>query len=203
MTRQINLNSKRLLPGFGPVQLPAFAAALCFALIAGSVWFYIAWAERQKLLAEEEQWSITLEQELTDLTNFQNEFPNINNEPELVARNTELSNELAKARETYSGLANQVENAIDGFNESLVQLSDYDLDGLWLNKITLQDGRRSFALEGYARAPGLIPLYLEQLGQSSFDGITIKHLDVAKEENANLWRFTLSNNRIIAAEGAR
>jgi hypothetical protein len=203
MTRQINLNSRNLLPGFGPVQLPVFVLALCFALIASSVWFYLAWSERQQLLAEEQQWTKTLEQDLAALTNFQNEFPNINNEPELIAKNTELSNELAKARETYSGLANQVENAIEGFNESLIQLSDYDLDGLWLNKIVLQDGRRSFALEGYARAPGLIPLYLEQLGQSTFDGITIKHLDVAKEENANLWRFTLSNNRIVSVEGAR
>lgn len=195
MTRQVNLNNQSLLAGFGPVQLPTFLLVILCAFIAAGIWIYLAWAEQQKLLQEEAQWAITLENELAQLTEFQAQFPNLYNEAELIEQNQNLNLRLAKTRETFSGLANQVENAIEGFNEPLKQLSDYDVDGLWLEKISLKDGKRSFALEGFAQIPALIPQYLEQLGQSSFNGISIEQLSVDKDAEKDLWRFVLSNER--------
>jgi Tfp pilus assembly protein PilN len=203
MTRQINLNSKTLLPGYGPVQLPLFLAAIAVALLASGIWSYLAWAQRQSLLAEEQQWNVTLNEQLQALTEFQATNPKVENEPALLAENEKLNQQLKKARETYSGLANQVENAVDGFHQSLTQLSDYDLNGLWLNKITLKDGKRYFSLAGFARNPELIPQYLEQLGQSEFQGLTIAQMSVAKEADSELWRFTLSNSTDVAEQGAR
>jgi len=201
MTRQVNLANKNLLPGFGPVQLPAFLLSLVIALILGVGWILLSVIERQSLLAEESQWIETVEEELDALTRFQKQHPALNNEDQLQKSNQELSNQLQKSRETYSGLANQVENAIEGFNAPLTQLADYDLNGLWLNTISLKDGRRYFSLEGFTRKPELIPQYLEQLGESTFSGITIEQLAVTKEDQQNLWRFTMSNNQATAEPG--
>lgn len=200
MTHQVNLNSKQIIPGFGPVQLPMFALVILAALIASGIWIYFSWNERQRLLQEEAQLRESLAVVQEELTRFQSEYPNINNEPELQAENERLSEQLAKARETFSGLANQVENAIEGFHQPLVQLSDYDLDGLWLDTIMLKDGTGFFALEGYSRNPELIPAYIEQLGNSEFSGITIKSLSLTKEAKQNLWRFTLSNSPSLAQQ---
>lgn len=198
MTRQVNLNSQQLLAGFGPVQLPAFISTLVVALIAGGLWLYLGWAEQQKLLAEEAQWSATLNSELEQLARFQAEFPNLYNEAELNEQNAELNLRLEKTRETYSGLASQLENAIDGFNAPLQQLADYDVNGLWLSKISLQNGRSQFSVEGFAQVPALIPQYLEQLGRSTFRGISIEQLNVTKETDNNLWRFVMSNQRQVS-----
>jgi MSHA biogenesis protein MshI len=204
MTKQVNLNSQRLLPGFGPVQLPFFMVVILISLMLGIAWFFYSWSERQTLLEEELRWVEILKSEQLALTTFQAQYPNVNNEPELQAKNEALTTQLARARETYSGLANQVENAIEGFNAPLVQLSDYDLNGLWLDKISLKDGKRYFSLEGFARTPELIPLYLEQLGESTFQGITIEQLAVAKQENTDLWHFTMSNEQATSIlEGQR
>ena len=201
MTRQVNLNSATLLPGYGPLQLPVFLATLFIALIAGSGWFYYGWAQYDDLLTEEQYWLASLESELAALNSFQADHPNTNNEPELIAQNEALSTQLSIARETYSGIANQLENAVEGFNKPLTQLADYDLNGLWLTKISLQDGKRYFSLQGFARNPELIPQYVEQLGNSTFEGLSIQQLAVNKENNSNLWRFTLANNPLLVSEG--
>jgi type II secretory pathway pseudopilin PulG len=200
MTHQVNLNAKQIIPGFGPMQLPVFVWVVFAALAASGVWIYLSWNERQTLLAEEASLMASLAEAQKELTQFQQQYPNINNEPDLLTENQRLTEELAKARETFSGLANQVENAIEGFYQPLVQLSDYDLDGLWLDTIMLKDGTGFFALEGYSRNPELIPTYIEQLGNSEFKGITIKSLSLAKESNQALWRFTLSNNPALAQQ---
>lgn len=202
MTHQVNLNSQTLLPGFGPVQLPLFIATILVSILAGGVWFYLSWSERQSLLAQEQELQIALESEIQTLAQFQAQYPNLNDEPALQAENEELTAQLLRTRETFSGLANQIENAIEGFNKPLTQLSDYDLNGLWLNKIELKDGKRFFELEGVARSPELIPQYIEQLGESTFSGISIQQLTVTKEDRQNLWRFTLSNGQATPAPSA-
>jgi len=198
MTRQVNLLSDDLLPGFGMVQLPIFLIAALLTLIAAAGWVGASLMARQALLAEELQWRTTESRSLEQLNQFRQQYPVLNNETELLGINQQLANQLQTARETYSGLANQIENAIEGFHTTLVQLADYDLDGLWLDSIALKDGQRFFSLDGFVRNPELIPQYLDQLGQSSFGGISIDQLAVAKStDQANLWRFTLSNQRKV------
>ncbi len=204
MTRQVNLAKNELLPGFGKVQLPMFVVGFLIALTLASLWVFYAWNEYHQLLQREAMATQIAQSHLTALTQFQQQNPNLGNEQRLTEKNTLLSSQLESAREAYSGLSNQVENAIDGFNESLQQLSDYDLDGLWLNSILLKDGKRLFSIEGFAQAPELIPNYLNALGESTFHGITVEQLSVSKEENKNqLWRFTMSNDRSLAAQGTQ
>jgi len=198
MTRQVNLLSDDLLPGFGKVQLPIFLIAALLTLIAAAGWVGVSLMARQALLAEELQWRTTESRSLEQLNQYRQQYPVLNNETELLGINRQLASQLQTARETYSGLANQIENAIEGFHTPLVQLADYDLDGLWLDSIALKDGQRFFTLDGFVRNPELIPQYLDQLGQSSFGGISIDQLAVAKSsDQANLWRFTLSNQREV------
>lgn len=193
MTHQVNLNQKSILPGYGPVQLPTFLVTTLVAMLLSGVWFSLAWIEHQSLLTEEQeqrQLQAAAQQRLDD---FQRQYPKVSNEPELLAQNQALTERLQRSRETYSGLAVQLENSADGFLTPLQQLSDYDLNGLWLSQIRLQDGQRRFLLEGFARDPELIPQYIEQLGQSSFDGISIEYFRLTKQENNALWQFSLSN----------
>jgi heme exporter protein D len=185
-----------LLPGFGTVQLPTFLLAALLSLVVAAVWVGASLLEHQALLAEELQWRATESRSLEQLNQFRQQFPALDNENQLTAVNLQLASQLQTARETYSGLANQIENAIEGFHAPLVHLADHDLEGLWLDSIALIDGQRFFTLDGFVRNPELIPQYLDQLGQSSFGGISIDQLMVAKStDRANLWRFTLSNQR--------
>ncbi len=200
MTKQVNLLKPNMLPGFGPVQVPMFLLIILVAIILGCGWAYWTWSIRQSLLAEEQSWINTLNQRTEALNRFKVQFPNVNNEAALRIEHETLQTELRLVRETYTGLANQLENAIDGFHTPLLQLNDYDLQGLWLDKISLKDGQRYFLLEGYSRDPSLIPIYLDQLGQSTFGGISIKTLNMSKQDETNLWQFTLSNQRTEAAE---
>jgi len=201
MTRQVNLLQDDLLPGFGKVQLPIFLIAALITLIIAAGWVGVSVMAHQALLAEELEWRSTESSSLERLNQFRAQYPILNNESQLTAVNLQLVSQLRTARETYSGLANQIENAIEGFHTPLVQLAEYDLDGLWLNSIELKDGQRFFSLDGFVRNPELIPQYLDQLGQSSFGGISIDQLAVAKStDQANLWRFTLSNQREIKTE---
>lgn len=193
MTHQVNLKSDDLLPGFGPVQLPVFVAVFIFAVLIAGGWIAYSFYERQALLVTEQEWTIRAQNKLIALNEFQAAFPAINDEENLAAKNEQLTLELQRTRETYSGLSNQLENAVEGFNTSLQQLSNYDVNGIWLEHIALQDGNRYFTLRGFSQNPQLIPQYLEQLGASSFRGITIESMSIAKEENQSLWRFSLSN----------
>ncbi len=198
MTKQVNLLSEDLLPGYGPAQLPLFIKVLLLSAVLASGWVYYAWYERQVLLAEELEWVTKSRQELTNLELFQSQHPDLSNQQELQDTNDRLSLQLKVRRSTFSGLANQIENAVEGFTTPLKTLSDYDLNGLWLNKINLQDGKRLFSIEGVARTPELIPQYLEQLGQSKFSGITIEQFTIEKDKTSNLWRFTMSNHKTNA-----
>ncbi|EAR08885.1 PilN domain-containing protein [Reinekea blandensis] len=195
MTHQINLNRKHLLPGYSAVQLPTFLGVILLALLLGAGWVGAAWLEHQSLLQEASRLQTELETEQQRLTDFQRNYPNVTNEPELRSENEALTGRLMRARETYQGLAFQLENAVTGFYQPLTQLSEYDLDGLWLNQIHLQDGQRRFVLEGVARHPELIPQYLEQLGQSSFRGISIQSFTMNKQPAEDLWQFSLSNEQ--------
>lgn len=193
MTKQINLNDHHLLPGYGPVQLPVFLLTLLAAIVVAAAWVFLAWQERQNYLAEEQRWLVQLDTAVENLNSFRERYPNVSNESELLQENQDLTSQLSRARETYSGLANQVENAIEGFHAPLVQLTEYDLDGLWLERILLKDGQRYFALRGVARAPELVPNYIEQLGQSSFQGLNVDYMAIAKDATTPTWRFVLSN----------
>jgi len=198
MTRQVNLLRAGLLPGFGPVQLPSFIVGVVISLTVAAVWITSSVLTRQAFLAEELQWRATESSSLEQLNQFRQQYPEINNESQLTGVNLQLAGELQTARETYRGLANQVENAIEGFHTPLIQLAEHDLEGLWLDSIALKDGQRFFSLDGFVRNPELIPQYLKELGQSSFGGISIDQLTVAKSsDQANLWRFTLSNQRTV------
>lgn len=195
MTHQVNLHSDDLLPGYGPWQLPIFVLTIGVAILVSAGSIAYAWYERENLLTLEQEWVGIAQNDLAALDTFQREYPALDNEAELTEENEALSGELQRMRETYSGLADQLENAVDGFTGPLKQLSDYDVNGLWLNRISLRDGTGYFYLSGFARRPELIPEYIAQLGLSSFEGISIQNLSVTKEEDIRppLWRFNLSN----------
>lgn len=200
MTKQINLFKEGLLPGFGHVQLPTFLNVILLAIALSVGWFYFNWSERQALINERNSWQQISSTELENLETFQRLHPDLSNQDELKILNDDLSTKLQVRRATFSGLENQIENAVDGFTAPLTTLSDYDLNGLWLSSISLEDGKRLFSLEGYARKPELIPLYLEQLSESSFNGITVKQLAVNKVEKNKLWRFTMSNHKNTSSQ---
>ncbi|MEJ2042761.1 MAG: hypothetical protein P8X74_16605 [Reinekea sp.] len=202
MTKQVNLLKEDMLKGFGPVQLPVFVSVALFSILCAVAWFYYNWEERQELLAGEQIWIAQLADTTKALENFKKQHPSINNENALKQKNDELLKELQRIQETEAGLSFQLDNAIDGFYSPLMQLSNYDLNGLWLNRITLNDGNRLFTLDGYSRDPSLIPQYIDQLGQSTFGNLSIQTLNMARQDK-NLWQFTLSNKKTADTAGKK
>ncbi|TCS43180.1 hypothetical protein [Reinekea marinisedimentorum] len=195
MTRQVNLWRNQQLPGYGRVQLPVFVLAFVVSLLAAALWFGYSWNKYEQKLQEEAEWQQRAEASLQALTLFQSSNPDLGNEARLQEINRQYAGQLQRSREAYSGLVNQVENAIEGFTGPLAQLSNYDINGLWLNSILLRDGHRAYTLEGFARRPELIPEYLNQLSQSTFKGLTVEKLSVNKEtDKSSLWRFVMSND---------
>lgn len=204
MTKQVNLISNDLLPGYGPVQLPTFVLVLCVSIVCAALWLFSAYDTRSQLLAEQAAWQQTAKNQQQALETYQKLYPKMHNQDQLEQQNIELTANLNMRRTTLQDLADQLENAIEGFTQPLLQLSDYDINGLWLDTIQLKDGKRSFSLMGFAQAPELIPQYLTQLGQSDFQGISIAQLSIEKEIKQNkLWRFNLSNDRSLNTEEVR
>ncbi|MFQ3229354.1 hypothetical protein [Reinekea sp.] len=204
MTKQVNLVSSDLLPGYGPVQLPIFILIFCVSLVCAALWVFSAYDTRAQHLEEKAMWQQTAKNQLAALEAYQKLHPKLHNQDQLEQRNIVLTDELNLRRTTLQDLADQLENAIEGFTRPLLQLSDYDVQGLWLDTIQLKDGKRSFNLIGFAQTPELIPEYLAQLGQSDFKGITIQQLSVEKEVAQNqLWRFGLTNDKNLNALGVQ
>ena len=201
MTLQFNLWRNQRLPGYDKVQLPVFIIAILFSFLAAALWLgYYGYRYNQKL-QEEAFWTQQAAESLLILNRFQTSNPDLGNEARLQETNQQYAEQLQKSREAYSGLVNQVENAIEGFSQPLAQLSNYDINGLWLSTILLRDGQRAYMLEGFARNPELIPDYLEQLSASSFQGLAIDNLSVIKEQDqSSLWRFVMSNDHLSTEE---
>lgn len=193
MTHQVNLKAAHLLPGFGPLQIGTFLVCLLATVTACLLWFVAQWWERQNLIAETTALENLLSNKQAMVNDLKESMPNLAIEPELLAENERLNIQLEQVNQTLSGLAGRIENSFGGFHQPLLQLSSYDLDGLWLSKIRMQDGTDFFELDGYTRAPDLVPRYISQLGKAGFSGLTVRTLEVKKAEDANLWRFTLSN----------
>lgn len=195
MARQINLWRNQQLPGYGKVQLPLFISAALISLLVAALWVGYSWYRYEEKLQEEAEWTQRANASLQQLTLFQSTNPDLGNEARLQEINSEYAARLQRSREAYSGLVNEVENAIEGFSDPLAHLSDYDINGLWLNSILLRDGHRAYTLEGFTRNPELIPEYLDQLSQSTFKGLTVDKLSVNKEsDTSSLWRFVMSND---------
>ena len=204
MTKQVNLVSSDLLPGYGPVQVPSFVLVFVIALICAALWLFSAFDTRAQLLSEQTIWQQNAKNQQRALETYQKMHPEMHNQEQLEQRNIALTADLNLRRTTLQDLANQLENAIEGFTQPLLQLSDYDVQGLWLDTIQLKDGRRSFSLTGFAQTPELIPEYLSQLGQSDFKGISIQQLSVEKEiEQKQLWRFSLTNDKHLTSTEVR
>ncbi|MBU2863498.1 PilN domain-containing protein [Reinekea forsetii] len=198
MTKQVNLVSADLLPGYGPVQLPVFIWVFLASLICAVLWVLSAYNTRAELTAEQMIWKNSASNQQQALVSYQSLHPEMFNEEQLEQLNVSLTADLNLRRTTLQDLADQLENSIEGFTSPLKQLSDYDVNGLWLETIHLRNGQRSFSLTGFAQTPELIPDYIAQLGNSEFKGISIQQLSVQKEANQRgLWRFSLSNDKQI------
>jgi hypothetical protein len=197
MTRYINLMQSDMLPGHGRLQLPAFAMALLITVIGCAGWLTFAWYQQHSLQAELATWQqqqLGSEQALQQMRSIN---PQLDTEAALRLENAELTREKNRRESAYSGLATQLGEASLGFSTPLAQLSNYDLDGLWLNRIELRNSQQHLGLTGFTRQPGLVPRYLSQLEGSVFSGITIQNLNIEQtKDNANLWRFTLADSTI-------
>jgi hypothetical protein len=171
------------------------------AIFAGATWVYNAVDTRARLVSEQTIWQQNAKTQQQALEVFQKLNPDMYNEAKLEEANIALTENLNLRRTTLQDLADQLENSIEGFTQPLMQLSDYDVQGLWLDTIQLKDGKRSFSLMGFAQTPELIPEYLTQLGQSDFQGISIQQLSVEKEANQQrLWRFSLTNDKTLKVQ---
>jgi hypothetical protein len=197
MTRHINLMQPDMRPGQGRLQLPTFVMVLLLTVIGCAGWITFAWYQQQSLQADLANWQQQQARSEQALQQTRSISPQLDTEAELRLENAELTREKNRRESAYSGLSTQLDEASLGFSTPLAQLSSYDLDGLWLNRIELRNGQQHLGLAGFTRQPGLVPRYLSQLQGSVFSGITIQNLNIEQtEDDADLWQFTLADSAI-------
>jgi hypothetical protein len=197
MTRYINLMQPDMLPGHGRLQLPAFILVVLITIVGCAGWLTVAWYQQQSLQTELAIWQQQQTRSEQALAQTRSINPQLDTEAALRLENAELTREKNRRESSYSGLATQLDEASLGFSTPLAQLSNYDLDGLWLNRIELRNSQQHLGLTGFTRQPGLVPRYLSQLEGSVFSGITIQNLNIEQtRDDAGLWRFTLADSAI-------
>lgn len=191
MTRHINLMQADILPGQGPIQLPVLVLAVSAALLAGGAYLgFHAWTAAQ-LSAETSDWQQQVDDSQRELHRLRQSMPGLASEQQLRAENEALLDRLAERQAEFSGLTNQFDTASSGFATPLDSLAKHDLDGLWLTRIELRNSHSHLELEGLARRPGLIPLYLGQLEGAVFQGLSIRNLNIEQQDD-QLWRFAIA-----------
>ncbi|TXR54300.1 hypothetical protein [Reinekea thalattae] len=194
MTHQVNLWRNQKLTGYGPLQLEHFLLVIAAAVISAILWFTYNLINYHQTLNEIDYWSEQAENSLAQLRKFQKDNPNVGDEAQLQALNQLYSQRLQQARDIHLGLSYSGGDSVEGFTLPLGYLTDHDIEGLWLNKIYLQDSYRVYRLEGYARAPELIATYIEGLKDSVFQGLSIDQLSVRQHpEQQSLWMFSIGN----------
>jgi hypothetical protein len=197
MTRHINLMQADMLPGHSRVQLPMFATVLLLALIGSGAWMALTWHLHQTLradLAQGQQAAARSEQALQQAGKVD---PTLATEASLIQANAELTRQRNRRESAFSGLSTQLGESSRGFSTPLTQLSNYDLDGLWLSQIELRNSQQHLGLAGFTRQPGLVPRYLSQLEGSVYRGISIQNLNIEQSiDDQGLWRFTLADSVI-------
>lgn len=197
MTRHINLMQTDILPGYGRWQVPAFTVAILLTLCAAAGYIGYHWQLHQNLLDESAYWQTQVQNSQQRLSDFRRANPEMASEADLVADNESLTNQLQERRTALSGLAEQLDVSSQGFFAPLTQLSDHDLDGIWLTRIELRDSRAHMGLEGVARDPGLVPRYLGQLEDSVFNGLSIQNLNIQQSaQDDATWRFSIADSVI-------
>lgn len=204
MTRHINLMQSGMLPGFGRWQAPAFLMVLGLCFLVSIAYLGYQWSVAQSLSASAEAWQQQRLASEQQLEQARRSLPQPVDEGELLSLNRRLTERLNSRQASLAGLDQQLGQAGRGFHAPLQGLIDHDLDGLWLTRIDLVDSHHHLGLTGYARQPGLIPLYLTQLEGSVFSGLNIRNLNIEKSQaDPELWQFTVSDALTQAQREAR
>jgi len=83
---------------------------------------------------------------------------------------------------------------INGFSRHLQSLARQQLDGLWLTHITLSALGDKTLLQGRARAPELVPVYVQRLSaETPFAGQRFQRFEIDRPEDDGLVNFSMTS----------
>lgn len=89
-----------------------------------------------------------------------------------------------------------------GFSEQLSGLARQDVEQIWLEQISVRDGKQ-LTLQGWASAPEEIPRLIQRLStEPSFSGTAFTHVELTRAENdAALIGFRLHTDNVEGGSG--
>ena len=117
-----------------------------------------------------------------------------NADPGLLEEIAERERELQDKRRVLNLLSGETLGNTHGFAEQLAALGRTHSEGLWLQRIELEDGGRRLALQGRALAAELVPEFLDALeGEVAFNGVAFNRVTVRSVTDEPGVRFVLAN----------
>lgn len=128
-----------------------------------------------------------LVQRSEDLVELQQQFPARTKDP-AVAMSVEQKQSLLNYRKHLLRELQHQNTGADGnpgFSEQLSGLARQDTDSLWLDEISVRDGKQ-LTLRGWAKAPEEIPRHIQRLNaEPSFSGTAFSKVQISRDEDDN------------------
>lgn len=132
-----------------------------------------------------------------NLTRIQQQFPPQQEDPSLVEK-VERQRALLAHRKTLLRELQHQNTGADGnpgFSEQLRALARQDVEAIWLDSISVRNGKQ-LALHGWATAPEEVPRLVQRLtGEPSFSGTSFSRVQISRDaERDNLVGFILNTD---------
>ena len=144
-----------------------------------------------------------LVQRSKDLVELQQQFPARPKDPAVAMNVEQKQAQLNHRKHLLRELQHQNTGADGnpGFSEQLSGLARQDSDSLWLEEISVRDGKQ-LTLRGWANAPEEIPRLIQRLNsEPSFSGTAFSKVQIGREEgNSPVVGFRLHTEQ--SEEGA-
>lgn len=126
-------------------------------------------------------------QERSDqLVELQKKFPPKTRDPRLAVQVKEKQGLLSHRQRLIRELQHQNTGAggNPGFSEQLSGLARQDVNNIWLDQISLRDGKQ-LTLSGHATSPEEVPRFIQRLtNEPSFSGTKFSSVQISRDENS-------------------
>lgn len=132
-----------------------------------------------------------------ELTALNKERENLFTELTLLSKSENTPTKIVRYENaaTEKAVAEQIAQQanISGFSEQLQTLAQKNIDGIWLENISIS-GDNNIALGGQTISEGLLPTYVHSLSNNSaFSNKHFNNLTIQKDLKTKIVKFSLSN----------
>lgn len=121
-------------------------------------------------------------------------------DPSLLTRTQALEADLAQTRRIADTLSGGASGNTRGLSDYLLALARQHVGGTWLTRVEVAQGGIAVGLGGRARAPELVPEYIQKLGREPvFQGKSFSHFNVTRDEDDGIG-FSLATLGLVTKD---